>query len=736
MSRPERTAIVGTAFALSGAAALVYQVAWQRILALQTGVGIVSITVITAAFMLGLGVGNHWGGVLSRGLDPARALRLFAAVELLIGVFGASSVSLYYDGLYRNATAVYGHPAVGLSLHFAALLPPTILMGMSLPLLVSGTTAGGSRKDRTVDLLYALNTLGAAAGALATPALLLRHTSLRGAVAAAAIANGLAALAALVVGRRVGAVPSAQQGPAQTRYPPRSWLLYYALAGFVSLGLEMVWFRLTAVGVKATAFTFGAVLFVYLTGLGLGTLLGRVLPVVSRSPLRVFFLAQSFIAVFAALPVLALTRVSEDWPLLGWYVSYWGQRFHLLREHGWDTSALLRLYAVWPGLLFFVPTVLMGIAFCALQKAVANEGGTNGLRVGVLQAANIGGCVAGSLVVGLVLMNWVGATGTLRVLMSCTIVFALAGAIKDSPRLFLPIAGILAGLLAALPSQESLWRTLHGRRNARFMVKEDSTGVIGLSLEKNREWYVWIDGQSLSWLPFGGIHTLLGAIPALVHPAPRSIAVVGLGSGNTAWAAGCRREAAAVTVFELMRPQGALLRRLDAEERHARPPRLRRFLADRRIIVRWEDGRHALTHDAATYDIIEADALLPETAGSGNLYSVEFFELAARRLNPGGLMCSWAPTLHVKAAFAGVFSHVLAFPGDVLVGSLSPIAVDPPTWIARAKQADVGAYLGDRNQTATVLALARAEIARQPTMDVAPNRDLAPWDEFARRQRP
>jgi spermidine synthase len=735
LSQARRTTIVAASFALSGAAALVYQVVWQRLLALQTGVGIVSITAITAAFMVGLGLGNHWGGLLSRRLDSIRALRLFAAVEGVLGIFGACSVALYYDVLYRHGTALYASPALGLSLHFAALLPPTVLMGMSLPLLVSGTVSAGTRADRTVDLLYALNTLGAAAGAFATPVLILRHTSLRGAVVLAGMANMLAALGALAAGSAI-ASGRRQEAPREeaSRYPRRQWLWFYGLGGFVSLGLELVWFRLTAVGVKATAFTFGAVLFVYLLGLGAGGLVGRNLGFVSRAPLRAFLLAQSSIAIFAALPVVAIPYVRRDWPVLGWFVQYWGQRFHLLREGPWDTVAFLRLYGLWPALLFLVPTLLMGIAFCALQKAVANEGGTSGLKVGALQAANIAGCVAGSLGVGLYLMDRFGATGSLRVLLACSLVFAIAGAVKDRVLLFVPVASALALLVALVPSQETLWRALHARAGQRFMVKEDRTGVIALSLEEGRQWYVWIDGQSLSWLPFGGIHTLLGAIPSLVHPAPHSIAVVGLGSGNTAWAAGCRRDVERVTIFEIMRPQGELLRRLDAQKSHAHPPRLTPFLADPRMAFRWADGRHALTQEDTRYDIIEADALLPETAGSGSLYSLEFFRLTSQRLAPGGLMCTWAPTAHVAAAFYRVFPHVIQFPDNVLVGSLSPLPLDVKTWLARVAETDVRDYLGSRNSAATLAALEGARLGVPPRPDVAPNRDLAPWDEFARRQ--
>ncbi len=122
-ARRDPLALAATAFFASGLAALVYQVAWQRILALHTGVGIYSVAMIVAAFMAGLGVGSHVGGVLSSRLTAARALLAFGAVEVLIAVFGVVSVPLYYDLLYTRAPGLYAAPWAAGVLHFASLLP-------------------------------------------------------------------------------------------------------------------------------------------------------------------------------------------------------------------------------------------------------------------------------------------------------------------------------------------------------------------------------------------------------------------------------------------------------------------------------------------------------------------------------------------------------------------------------------------------------------------------------------
>jgi spermidine synthase len=257
------------------------------------------------------------------------------------------------------------------------------------------------------------------------------------------------------------------------------------------------------------------------------------------------------------------------------------------------------------------------------------------------------------------------------------------------------------------------------------LFDEDATGVVALTPDE-RGWRLSVNGKGNSWLPYGGAHTLLGAMPASVHPSPLEVGVVGLGSGNTVWAASYRSETRSVTVFEISSPQPRILWRLASL---VEMPDLRRLLGDPRLRIRVDDGRKSLEVDARRYDLIETDATWPETGGSGNLYSLEFFAAAARRLKPGGVMCTWAPTRRVSATFRAALPYVLEDESDeVLIGSRDPIPFAPEAWIARAEAAK--SYLG-RAQTREVRrALARLRPAG-PAPAVTLNRDLFPRDEYA-----
>jgi len=224
--------LLGIAFFLSGAAALVYQVVWQRILTLHTGVGVVSVALIVAAFMAGLGLGSHLGGLLSARVSPRRALRLFALVELLVGLFAAVSCRLYYDGFGAFAAGLYRTTAGTAVAHFAAFLLPTTLMGMSLPFLVRATVRETASASRVIGVLYGVNVLGAAAGALLAPWVLVRFFGMEGAALAGMAANFVAAAAALAAGHRAAGADSpapALRAPEPAPPPPAvafgSWAL-------------------------------------------------------------------------------------------------------------------------------------------------------------------------------------------------------------------------------------------------------------------------------------------------------------------------------------------------------------------------------------------------------------------------------------------------------------------------------------------------------------------------------
>jgi predicted membrane-bound spermidine synthase len=178
-------------FFVSGAAALLYQVVWQRALFAIVGINFESVTIVVTAFMLGLGVGSLAGGALSRRLG-SRVLLVFAAFEAGIGLFGLLSLRLFRS--LGELTLSLSYPGT-FALTLLMVLVPTALMGATLPLLVAWFVRATGNVGRSVGVLYFINTLGSAAASFAGVLYLLAHLGQSGTVRVAALMNAVAAVA-------------------------------------------------------------------------------------------------------------------------------------------------------------------------------------------------------------------------------------------------------------------------------------------------------------------------------------------------------------------------------------------------------------------------------------------------------------------------------------------------------------------------------------------------------------
>lgn len=740
----DRASFVAFLFFLSGIPALIYQVSWQRRLVLLSGIGSQSVASIVASFMAGLGIGSLIGGRISNGRPSRQCLFWFALAEGAIGILGFLSSSNAFGSVSLPPGVFSGGPAATALAHLALLIVPTTLMGLTFPLLARALVRHGRRTSRVIGQLYALNLFGAAFGALMTPWVLFPMIGISGALVVASCVNGVVSLSAIGVWWLDRARCQADIEPAETWPEPEAdatggedtpRALWYAMAfasGAIGIGLEIVWFRIVDIGAKATSFTFGTVLCVYLAGLGFGTLAGIRCLAGSARPFRTFVRCQTLVAVSAGMPVVLMSRWAEWLPYGQAATAYWARYEPISPQH---TSVLVvvALYALFPMTLFFLPTFFMGMSFVALQDGIQSDRARAGLRLGRIQATNILGCILGSLGVGLYGFAHLGTAGTLGLLFGgFAVLFVLSLVVRSARMTGMVSIGLSAALILAMPGGESLWRRLHGQSpTARFFFAEDHAGVTSLIHEGGDQWRVSTNGKGQSRIPFGGVHSKLGALPATWVDRPVNVAIIGLGSGDTAWAAACREETRRIDVFEICDDQWSLLSEALAV---TSDPKLETLLADDRIQRIAQDGRIALRNATVAYDLIEADAIRPDGAYAGNLYSIEFFRLCRDRLAPGGAMCTWNPTPRTLETFVAVFPYVVKLDGgQILIGSNEPRTIDPTAWRERLNAANVRTWLGERIVQECVQALDTVEILRDGGSAFVPpriNTDLFPRDEF------
>jgi predicted membrane-bound spermidine synthase len=743
------------AFFASGFAALLYQVIWQRLLVLFSGADLYSVTIIVASFMGGMGVGHLAGGHVADRVSPRTSLLCFAGAEFAIALFGFFSRPLYYDVLYdRFGAAPIPAPALALLL-FISLLVPTFFMGASLPLLSRALASRLERAASVIGVLYGVNTLGAATGALVSTWVLLPRLGLDGSIRVGVLFNLLCALVVLpaVAGFRSrissemqevapsGGPPSG--GPSEMSLPFWIWACIFATSGLLALALEIVWFRVLAVTMKGTAFTFGTLLGVYLTGLGAGALIGSAVSTRVPRPAVAFLAVQAAIGAVAMFLLTAFIRFADNVaPLWAYLGSYEPLDVRAAVNGTGDAATFLALYVGVPALLVLPPTLLMGVSFPILQRVVHTSLPRIGRRVGVLLLANVIGSMAGTALTGFLLLDRIGTAGTMRLLALVSGAFGVLAIVialrsRNSPlRLptvpvaLLGAAAVFVPLLVVMPPSGTLWAHLHGTVVEAMVYAEDGSGLSVVNTD-GRNAIIYANGIGQGSMPYGDVHTALGALPAFIHPSPRTAAVIGLGSGDTVHAVAGRHEITRVTCVEIIRGELTTLTEL---RRRFPYGGLLNLIEDRRIEQVFGDGRIHLRR-GGVYDIIEADALRPSSAYSGALYSDTYFALVREHLAPNGLAATWAPTQRVYNTFIRAFPYVVAMPG-ILIGSQEPIPMDRAAIEARLGDAATQEYfdrarIDIRKLLATYLdapTIYTPTYPRQQLADV--NTDLFPKDEF------
>ncbi len=298
------------------------------------------------------------------------------------------------------------------------------------------------------------------------------------------------------------------------------------------------------------------------------------------------------------------------------------------------------------------------------------------------------------------------------------------------------LAVCCAVLFFVLPGNAAFWTRVHVERSGQAAAwAEDRSGIAYFRDDRadddRAEGRFFIQGFAQGRIPFLPIHQFLGAIGPLIHPNPREVLVIGVGSGGTPWAAGVRPESR-VRAIELVAPVLTALE--EVGRRHPGSPMAQMF-GDPRWTLEYGDGRRTLAKEDRRYDIIEADAILPQASHSGLLYSVEFLEQVRERLAPGGIYVQWAPTQRTAETFASVFPHtLLLMPVGVLVGSNDPIPFDSAR-LAQALEAPATAEhlrRGNPSFQDWRLLFANPPLAWSPgtPREEPPLTDIFPRDEF------
>jgi spermidine synthase len=665
-------------FFFSGFPALLYQIVWQRALFTLYGVNIESVTMVVTAFMLGLGLGSLLGGFISR-YQPLPLLTVFGAVELLIATYGVISLKLFHWA--ADLTAGSGALETGL-LAFLLVLIPTALMGSTLPILVSYTVRFSHSVGCSVGALYAANTLGSAVACFCAGLFLMRYLGQSGTVALAAGFNAAVGATVLVWqlltrGRQApgNEIKDSAVSDGLATPNPRvkleriksddafgisfgAALLAAGIAGFVSLGYEIVWYRLFSFTTAGLAKSFAFLLGAFLAGIGAGSLTtNRICSKITRP--------QSFVRILVAAVFGA--------NLLGFLV---GPILFAL---------VVRVSYLWTLVPIGIAAACLGAVFPMLCHISMPADERSGPRMSYLYLSNILGSALGGYLTGFVLMDSLP-------LRQVSVVLALLGLalgtglllkakLGRGPFVGAALVALTAALLVVLGS-EPLFRAIYEKMlmkdkytsGARFgTVVENKSGVIAVTQTGTVFGGGIYDGRfNVSLVnDTNGIQRAFAL--SYYHPDPKEVLMIGLSSGSWAQVIANHPQVEHLTIVEI---NPGYLRLIP------QAPEVASLLQNPKVHIDIDDGRRWLIrHAGGKFDAIIMNTSYNWRSNTSNILSTDFLQLIRQHLNPGGVdFYNTTDSNEVLATGVKVFPFGMRLANFVVVSD-TPLKLDAGRWL-------------------------------------------------------
>jgi spermidine synthase len=668
----------------TGFGGLAQEVAWQRVLATLLGSHSEATAAVLALFLGGLAVGYRAFGALSRrwalraaasGRRPRLLLR-YAAIEAAIGLWALAFPALF--ALAKSASAHLPHEvgalgfAVDVSLSACLIAPPAVLMGATIPLLTQALARDLADATRLHALVYASNTAGAFAGALAAGLWLVPELGLVGVLRLAGVIHLVAAGAYAALEPR--AVPAPRAAPPEPASPaPRAGALcaIALLCGFAMMSVQAVLIRIGALALGSSQFTFSIVVAVFVLCIAIGSFAVSALPRVPAA-----LLPASLWALTGLLGALYLGMDAAP---------YWAHRLRILFRDDpaafvpFHVNAFACLLAV-----LAVPVALSGATLPLLFHELRQRAGRLGDAAGLLYAWNTAGSLLGALLGGYALLFWLDLHHVFRIALAALALAALLSSRRGAAGRLGRLAPLAAGsaalaALAALPGwsperlSSGLFRnrqplpysseapdaffTRFSRGELRF-YDDDPVASIALIAPRPGSLAVVTNGKPDSAVPADRTTTCLAAlIPAVLAKRVERAFVVGYATGVTAGELAALEGVREVTVAEISPAIAGAAPLFDFANLDAsKNPKLR--------IVRG-DAYRTLERMPGRFDLIVSEPSNPWVAGVEMLYSREFLEAARAKLAPGGVHAQWFHTYESDGAsiatilrtYDAVFEH-------------------------------------------------------------------------------
>lgn len=690
-------------FFLSGATALIYQVVWTKLLTLFFGSTMLAVSTVLATFMCGLAIGS---ALIGRKADAVRRpVRIYAWLELFIGLF-AIATPLIFSAIGKIYVYIHSAQASGFweaamlrfLLSMLLLLPPTIMMGGTLPVLSKVFFDNKTENTgKALSLLYFINTAGAVTGTIASGLFLLQSMGIN----LLLLASGLINIGIFVMAYKIQVQESKPAlGPAESDAAVSGWSASALLAaaalffsGLCALIYEVVWTRVLTLIIGSSTYAFTVMLATFLAGIALGSAVVSRISYSRDRGISLLALCQALIGLFAIVTAAFFGLLPEAF-------------VRLFAATGETFSVFLTAQALLCFVVMVPATIFMGASFPIAGSIVVERFGTSGRRIGFLYAGNTIGAIIGAFIAGFVLLPRLNIHGTLlltiMINLGCAIALAVFSLKKKRLKSDTALAAVSASFMLLLlfvwqPEWDKQKMTsgpyayavqyqntsIKDRlsKTELLFYKEGPIATVAVRKE-GKHVRLAVDGKTDAG-NFRDMTTqaLIAHLPLVLKPDSKDVLVIGFASGITAGAV-ARHDVNSIDCVEIEPAMKEASAFFEQENYN--------IMKDKRFNLVLDDGRSYVLTTKKKYDLIISEPSNPWQAGSSRLFTREAFVNAKNVLKPDGMMVQWmhlygtsVESLKLVArTFLSVFPHTTfwmdpEFADVIFVGSMKELPFSP-----------------------------------------------------------
>lgn len=698
-------------FFLSGAAGLVYQIAWVKVFSLVLGNTVYAVSMVVAGFLTGLAIGSHyWGKWIDKNNNP---LKTYVLLEVGIAVF---AVAITFLVTILDDTIVSAMPQDSISstrwhiiryvAMFLILLPPTTLMGGTLPVMSKLYVTKFDKVGEGIGSLYAANTYGAVLGSFLTGYVLIYFWGVWGAILTACIINLAVAFIIKVAPKpaepdenqaeKVKSKPHGKKKKGGRKEgddtegfkftPPITLAMAFflaAMSGYVALAYEILWTRAFVISFKSTVYLFSNLLTVFLIGMALGSHVFSKWIDKIGDPVRLFGLAQVAIGTWGLLSVFYFWNINDI------AMTFWKMAGEMDLTKDVFITLILMLVPL------ALPTFLMGLSYPLICRITTDSLSSLGKFAGLTYAIGTAGGILGALTAGFFLLPLFGLQNGIYIVSFLALItgYVALSVSKTGKKVgWVFPASALVAIVAVISTQIMAVDIGLGSSYAKgvdtIFSKEGAMGTVRVT-KRGENGPLTLEVNNYQLATSGDVAVRFGHVPLLIKPDAKDVLLISLGSGITAGSISSH-PVERIDCVEIV-PELLDVQHLFKTDNH-------NVIADKRFNVTFWDGSHYVRMTKRKYDLVIADLFQPDSAGVGSLYSLEYFLDIKKALKQGGAMAQWLPLYQLSTenlkvimkTFATAFEHVQVWSGDVnsefstlmLLGSKEPVSIRPDKLMA------------------------------------------------------